>query len=65
VDTPDFCENQAATIAACEASVFPRACAAPGAIVGDEEVDGADVAAGCPNISEQERRGCAHGRIWW
>ncbi len=53
-DTPDFCDAQAATVAACEASVFPRACAAPGAIVGDEAMDCADVAASCSTISEQE-----------
>jgi len=53
-DTPDFCDDQAATIAACEASVFPRACVAPGAVVGDVEVDCADVVAGCPQLSEQE-----------
>jgi len=53
-DTPDFCDNQAATIDACEASVFPRACVAPGSVVGDEAVDCADVAAYCPQMSEQE-----------
>lgn len=52
--TSDFCSDQAATIAACEASVFPRACVAAGAIVGGVEVDCADVAASCPDLSERD-----------
>ena len=51
---PDFCSQQPASVERCTSSIFPRACAGPGAIVDGRQVDCKSLAAECTAVSEQE-----------